>query len=146
MASVEELVGEKATRSKDEDADARTFHRPFRHLLDHVPAPQAQQNPRIVRGVGVPKGKVAGTWLDALPLFLGRRFVAMSIFIPLLFLAVGACYLLWPETAWTLHTACLVKGGEPTSFALLMIRIVGGICMLVGSAALIFWIFSTGQD
>jgi hypothetical protein len=60
-----------------------------------------------------------------------------AIFMGLVLLSFGVFYLFWPETAWKLQTALLVKGGEPTPLAFLWYRICGVVCCLAGIGALI---------
>lgn len=52
----------------------------------------------------------------------------------ILFLVLGIFCAAAPETIWQLQHMFTVKDGEPTDFALIFIRVSGGIYLLLSAA------------
>jgi hypothetical protein len=50
---------------------------------------------------------------------------------------LGALLFLWPRAYWRLQTALLVKGGEPTTFALVFYRVAGASLVIGGVAMMV---------
>ncbi len=58
--------------------------------------------------------------------------LGLGIFEFLFLVALGAFCVLKPETVWQFQHLWTVRGGEPTDYSIISIRIAGGICIVAG--------------
>ena len=65
----------------------------------------------------------------------------MMLLTAILFLVLGIFCVATPETIWQLQHVCTVKDGEPTTFALVSIRVSGGIYLLLSAVIVLAMLF-----
>ena len=65
----------------------------------------------------------------------------MMLLTAILFLVLGIFCVATPETIWQLQHMFTVKDGEPTTFALISIRVSGVLFLLLSAAILLAMLF-----